>query len=104
MKTNINQTGVFSRNKAGSGMTQTRISRWVNWKPRLIFLTVALIVGLVLGGGQPASTAKAAPIPLPKVLVLYDNAGPSGWYGDLDRQLLMNLLGHFAVTVTSKPV
>jgi len=67
-------------------------------------LTVALIVGLVLGGGQPASAAKAPPIPLPKVLVLYDNAGPSGWYGDLDRQLLMNLLGHFAVTVTSKPV
>jgi uncharacterized protein YdaL len=108
MKTNINQRAL-SRNKAETEETQTRFSGWVSRKLGLIFLTLALIALLVMGGGEafgakPKPAPAPAPSVTPKVLILYDNAGTYGWYGDIDRQLLTNLLGHFAVTVTSKPV
>jgi uncharacterized protein YdaL len=81
-------------------MTQTRISRRVNSHLSLISVTLALIFFLVLGGIQSGANAAAAQ----NVLVLYDSTGDFGWGGDLDRQLLMNLLSHFNVTATVKPV
>ena len=100
MKPNINQTGTYSRNKAETVMTQTRISRRVNPNLPLISVTLALIFLLVLGGIQPGANAAAAQ----NVLVLYDSTGDFGWGGDLYRQHLTNLLSHFNVTVTVKRV
>ncbi len=99
-----------------------------------ISFLVALVFLLVLGFGQLADAGPKAPAPRaasygqapkvnltatatatatatlaaaatsPTVLVLYDSTGPEGWYGDMYRQLLTNLLSHFNVTVTSKKV
>jgi uncharacterized protein YdaL len=62
-----------------------------------IFWTLLLACILPLGW---ANSAQA----MDKVLVLYDSTGPDGWLGQLYVQHLDNLLSHFEVQVTSKPV
>jgi len=45
------------------------------------------------------------PSPAPEpVLILYDTVGEYGWLGQANAMLLENLLGHFDVNVTAKPI
>lgn len=57
---------------------------------------------------NPDSELIAIPIPsdtasLQNVLILYDTAGAFGEEGKINALLLENLLGHFSITITSKP-
>ena len=50
-------------------------------------------------GRQPLLTLRRG-----KALVLYDHSGPYGWLGDLYAKHMANLLGHFELDYTAKPV
>lgn len=52
-------------------------------------------------GGKPSQAAQPTG---PKVLVLYDTAGPYGYLGGEYGLMVRNLLGHFDANATAKPV
>lgn len=65
--------------------------------PICLMLIVALAVVPPMGSPMAAEAGQ-------HVLVLYDNTGPYGWRGQLYVQHLANLLSHFDVVTTLKPV
>ena len=70
-----------------------RVPRWVG------FVLLGFLVGLA-----SAETEAAAPQLPPTALILYDSSPPYGWMGELYAVQLANLLGHFPMEWTIRPV
>ncbi|WP_296823867.1 hypothetical protein, partial [Sulfurovum sp.] len=81
----------------------------------VVIMILALLLNSCGGGGSPSQPVLSSPPPeyiytynqdpnAKKVLILYDVAGPNGDMGKTNALLLQNLLGHFDLNITSKPV